>query len=219
MGLDRVVPAMGANFGDLDNDGYLDMYLGTGTPSLAALMPNIMLRNDQGRRFLDVTEATGTGHLQKGHAIAFTDLDNDGNQDVILNVGGAVRGDRYDEAVFSNPGGYGNNWVSLRLVGVKTNRAAIGARIRLTLDGVTEGSALRYREVTSGGSFGASSLVQHIGLGKATRIATCEIYWPVSRTTQTFHDLPMNRFLEIRELDTAWRDRKLPRFALARHTP
>ena len=69
VGLDRVVPAMGANFGDLDNDGYLDMYLGTGTPSLAALMPNIMLKNDGGRRFLDVTEATGTGHLQKGHAL------------------------------------------------------------------------------------------------------------------------------------------------------
>jgi hypothetical protein len=219
VGLDRVVPAMGANFGDLDNDGYLDMYLGTGTPSLAALMPNIMLKNDLGRRFLDVTEATGTGHLQKGHGVAFTDLDDDGNEEVILNVGGAVPGDRYDEAVFLNPGGYGNNWVSLRLVGVKTNRAAIGARIRLTLSGVGEGSALRYREVTSGGSFGASSLAQHIGLGKATRIATCEVYWPASRTTQTFHDLPMNRFLEIREGDPSWRDRKLPRFALARRAP
>jgi hypothetical protein len=219
VGLDRVVPAMGANFGDLDNDGYLDMYLGTGTPSLAALMPNIMLKNDLGRRFLDVTEVTGTGHLQKGHGVAFADLDDDGNEEVILNVGGAVPGDRYDEAVFLNPGGNGNNWVSLRLVGVKSNRAAIGARIRLTLAGGSEGSALRYREVTSGGSFGASSLAQHIGLGKATRIATCEIYWPASRTTQTFADLPLNRFLEIREGDSSWRDRKLPRFALARRAP
>lgn len=66
------------------------------------------------------------------------------------------------------------------------------------------------------GSFGASSLAQHIGLGKATRIATCEIYWPASRTTLTFHDLHINRFLEIREGDPAWRDRKLPRFALSR---
>jgi hypothetical protein len=214
LGLDRVVPAMGANFGDLDDDGYLDMYLGTGTPSLAALLPNIMLKNDGGRRFLDVTEATGTGHLQKGHGVAFTDLDNDGYEEVVLNVGGAVPGDRYDDAVFLNPASFSNNWVSLKLVGVKTNRAAIGARIRLTLAGVADGPALRYREVTSGGSFGASSLAQHIGLGKATRIETLEIYWPASRTTQTFHGVPINRFLEIREGDPAWRERKLPRFKL-----
>ena len=99
------------------------MYLGTGTPSLAALMPNIMLKNDGGRRFLDVTDATGTGHLQKGHAIAFTDLDNDGARSH-RNVGGAVPGDRYDDAVFPDPGGYGHNWISLKLVGVKTNRVA-----------------------------------------------------------------------------------------------
>ena len=72
---------MGANFGDLDNDGFLDVYLGTGTPSLAALMPNFMLKNDAGRRFPDVTEATGTGHLQKGHGVAFADFDNDGDQE------------------------------------------------------------------------------------------------------------------------------------------
>ena len=139
VGLARVVPAMGANFGDLDNDGFLDMYLGTGTPSFGALMPNIMLKNDAGKRFLDVTEATGTGHLQKGHGVAFADLDNDGDEDVVLNVGGAVPGDRYEDALFENPGG-ANNWVSLKLVGVKTNRAALGAKITLRLRGAGAGS-------------------------------------------------------------------------------
>ena len=95
---------MGSNFGDLDNDGFLDMYLGTGTPSFAALMPNIMLKNDGGRRFLDVTDATGTGHLQKGHGVAFADLDNDGDEDVVLNSGGAVPGDRYDDVAVPEPG-------------------------------------------------------------------------------------------------------------------
>ncbi len=182
VGLDRVVPAMGANFGDLDNDGYLDMYLGTGTPSFGALMPNVMLKNVGGTRFVDVTEATGTGHLQKGHGIAFVDIDNDGDEDVILNNGGAVPGDNYGEALYENPGaGAGNHWISVKLVGVRTNRPAIGAKIRVHLAGAVEGSPLRYREVTSGGSFGANSFTQHIGLGKAT-IESLEIEWPTSKT-------------------------------------
>jgi hypothetical protein len=218
-GLARVVPTMGTNFGDLDNDGFLDMYLGTGAPSYGALMPNIMLKNDRGRRFLDVTEATGTGHLQKGHGIAFADLDDDGDEDVVLNVGGAVPGDSYDEVLFENPGGYGNNWISLELVGVKTNRAAIGTRITLRLSGAGEGSAERYREVTSGGSFGSSSLVQHIGVGRARTIDSLEVFWPVSRTTQAFHDVPVNRFLQIRELDDAWHERNPPRVTFARRAP
>ena len=56
---------MGANFGDLDNDGFLDFYLGTGAPSYAALMPNVMFRSREGRAFVDVTTATGTLLLLK----------------------------------------------------------------------------------------------------------------------------------------------------------
>jgi VCBS repeat protein/ASPIC/UnbV protein len=197
VGLDWVIPAMGANFGDLDNDGFLDVYLGTGTPSLAALVPNIMFRNDAGKRFLDVTEATGTGHLQKGHGVAFADVDDDGDEDVVLNVGGSFPGDSYDEALFQNPGGSGNNWISIRLSGVKTNRAAIGAQITIRSKG--DGSKLRYREVSSGGSFGAQSLTQHVGLGRATSIESVEIYWPASRTRQVIRDVPLNSSIEIRE--------------------
>jgi hypothetical protein len=198
--LARIVPAMGSNFGDLDNDGYLDMYLGTGTPSFAALVPNIMLRNDQGRRFQDVTAATGTGHLQKGHGVAFADLDNDGDEDVVINLGGAVPGDNYADALFENPGaGKGNNWISLRLVGTQSNRAAIGAKIRVTLQGKVEGSNLRYREVSSGGSFGNNSLMQHIGLGPAS-VESIEITWPrKGAKRQVLHGVPVNAFLEVTE--------------------
>jgi hypothetical protein len=198
---------MGANFGDLDNDGFLDVYLGTGTPSLAALVPNIMLKNDAGKRFLDVTEVTGTGHLQKGHGVAFSDVDDDGDEDVVLNVGGSFPGDSYDEALFQNPGGSGNNWLKVRLVGVKTNRAAIGAQITIRPKGGRDGGALRYREVVSGGSFGASSLVQHVGLGRAASIESLEIFWPVSRTRQVFHDVPVNSSIEVRELSATFIDR------------
>jgi hypothetical protein len=80
--LDRVILTMGANFGDLDNDGWLDVYLGTGDSTYQALLPNRMFRNDVGVRFEDVTTAGDFGHLQKGHAIAFADLRRNGFEDV-----------------------------------------------------------------------------------------------------------------------------------------
>ena len=214
VGLDRAVPSMGSNFGDLDNDGFLDMYLGTGSPSYAALLPNLMLRNDGGRRFVDVTAATGTGHLQKGHGVAFADLDNDGDQDVVMNVGGAVPGDHYEEALFRNPGGYDHHWIAVRLIGKTSNRAAIGAKITVTLPG----GDLRYREVTTGGSFGASSFTQHIGLADADRIETLRIVWPASRITQTFRNVPVDRLIEIGEPDDDWREFERPRFNIGEPT-
>jgi hypothetical protein len=196
--LDRVVPTMGSGFGDLNNDGFLDMYLGTGTPSFGSLMPNIMLLNDQGRRFLDVTTATGTGHLQKGHGVAFVDIDNDGDEDVVLNNGGAVPGDDFDEALYENPG-TPNHWISLSLVGVKSNKSAIGATVAVTLPDASSGSALRYRQVTSGSSFGNNPLVQHIGIGRATRVVSVEIFWPVTGARQVFRTVPIDTFLRATE--------------------
>ena len=192
--LDRVVPAMGANFGDIDNDGYLYFYLGTGAPSYAALMPNFLFRNHDGKYFVDVTAATGTGHLQKGHGVAFADLDDDGQVDIFENIGGFVPGDAYYRALFKNPG-HEANWIRVKLVGVKTNRAAIGAKVTVTLD---DGS-IRYREVTTGGSFGASPFAQHIGLGKGRTVKTLEIWWPASNTHQTLRDVPVNREIVIKE--------------------
>ena len=72
-GLDRILLVMGSNFGDIDNDGYLDIYLGTGQPAYFYVVPNVMLKNVEGKRFEDVTTSTGTGHLQKGHGISFAD--------------------------------------------------------------------------------------------------------------------------------------------------
>jgi len=204
VGLDRAVAVMGSNFGDLDNDGYLDFYLGTGTPSYAALMPNLMFRNHDGKRFVDVTTSTGTGHLQKGHGVAFADIDNDGDEDVYANIGGAVPGDKYNKVLFENPG-QGNRWLSIKLVGVKTNRAAIGAKITVKL---ADGS-IRYREVSSGGSFGASPLAQHIGVGKAAKIASVEVYWPASKTRQVFTDVAVDQTIEVKELDTTYAKRAI----------
>ena len=89
-GLTRLQLPMGSNFGDLDHDGYLDFYLGTGYPDYEAVMPNVLYRNLAGRRFVDVSLAAGFGHLQKGHAVAFADLDGDGDLDVFEQMGGAL---------------------------------------------------------------------------------------------------------------------------------
>lgn len=213
VGLNRVVPAMGANFGDLDNDGFLDLYLGTGAPSFAALMPNFAFRNQSGKRFADVTSATGTGHLQKGHGVAFGDIDNDGDEDIYVNVGGFVPGDFYNKVLFANPA-QGNNWISIKLTGEKTNRAAIGAKIKLVLTDANGQRSVLYHEVTSGGSFGASSLRQEIGLGRARQIDTMEIWWPASNTRQTFRNIKINQFIEVRELEADYRTQPQRTFAI-----
>ena len=198
VGLDRVFMPMGSNFGDIDNDGFLDIYLGTGNPTLASLLPNVMLHNKEGKFFTDVTAATGTGELHKGHGVAFADIDNDGDEDLITEIGGAEPGDSHAFRLFENPGN-GNDWISLRLVGVKTNRSAIGARIKVTVENEGHGTRSIYRTVGSGGSFGASPLQQHVGLGKSARILNIEIWWPTSNTRQEFPNVGKNQWLEIKE--------------------
>ncbi len=189
--LDRTILAMGANFGDLDNDGFLDFYAATGTPDLRAIIPNLMYRNDGGKSFQDVTTSGGFGNIQKGHGVAFGDLDNDGDQDIYTDMGGAHTGDVYPNLVFENPG-HGNHWITLKLQGIKTNRSAIGARIRVRVE--TAGADRDIHAVVStGGSFGSSSLQQEIGLGKATSIRFIEVTWPVTGETRILEGLAMDR--------------------------
>lgn len=196
-GLRRVFVAMGSNFGDVDNDGYLDLYLGTGTPDMRMLIPNRLMRNDRGKRFQDVTTSAGVGHLQKGHGVSFADLDNDGDQDIYQVMGGAFSGDIYPNVLFENPG-YGAHWVTLSLRGTKTNRMGIGARIKLTVgDGKT--SRQIHRVVGSGGSFGCSPLRQEIGLGRAALITSLQVTWPVSGRTSVFKNVAADAFYRIEE--------------------
>lgn len=201
-GLDFVFSAMGSNFGDVDNDGFLDMYLGTGDPDISTLVPNRMFQNLDGRRFAEITASAGMGSLQKGHGTAFGDWDRDGNVDVFIEMGGALPGDRYHNILFQNPG-HENNWLTVKLLGEKSNRAAIGARIKV----VTAGPQPReiHRHISSGSSFGANPLQQTIGLGKPDGVALLEIHWPTSGTTQTFQDLKPNQAVEIRELSNELR--------------
>ncbi len=212
--LDRAMLVMGAGFGDLDNDGFLDVYLGTGESGFQALLPNRMFRNDHGIAFQDITTSGGFGHLQKGHGIAFGDLGNNGHEDVFEEMGGAFPGDTYTCVLYRNPGNR-NHWITLELEGVRANRAAIGARIDVTLAEAT-GKRHVVRTVGFGSSFGDSPLRQHIGLAQAQAVQTVEVRWPGSGTVQRFNGaaLGVDRMWHLREGDAVPREVKLKSFRI-----
>ncbi len=187
---------MGANFGDIDGDGFLDICLATGDPEFETLMPNVMLRNDRGIRFRDVTVASGFGHLQKGHGVAFADFDHDGDQDIYNQLGGFYLGDAYHNALFLNAGG-NHHFVLIELVGIRSNRQGVGARIKVELKGASQD--VLHRAVGSVSSFGGSPLRQEIGLGTATGIKRITVIWPASGTVQQFDNVPIDEMIRITE--------------------
>jgi hypothetical protein len=211
MGLNKLTYAMGANFGDIDNDGYLDFYLGTGNRLFESLIPNKLFKNIDGKRFIDVTSSARVGSLQKGHAVSFADLNNDGNEDIFIHLGGAYTGDAYESALYINPGQGNNHWINILLEGTISNRAAIGARIKVTFksDGVERSV---YRDVNSGGSFGSNPLKQHIGIAQAKSIENIEIKWPTSGITQQFKNVAIDQNIKIKEGNNSITSFKLVKF-------
>lgn len=204
--LNRVPLVMGANFGDLDNDGYPDCYLGTGEPDFRALLPNRMFRNHSGRVFQDVTTSGGFGHLQKSHAVSWADFDNDGDQDIYAVMGGAYEGDASRNVLFLNPG-QGNDFLSLKLEGTRSNRSAIGARVRIMIS-AAGGRRSIYHTVGTGGSFGSNSIQVDSGLGASAVVEDVEVRWP-SGLVQNAGPLAKNAFWSLREGET--KPKRLPR--------
>jgi hypothetical protein len=208
VGLNKVAFAMGSNFGDIDNDGFLDIYLGTGNPQYQSLVPNKMFRNINGEKFMDITNEARVGNLQKGHGVSFADLDNDGDADIYVEMGGAYGGDAYQNSLYINPGQNNNNWINILLEGTVSNRAGIGARIKVT---VRDKANLRsiFRDVNSGGSFGSNPLIQHIGIGAAEKIESVEISWPGIKAKQELKNLPVNENLKIKQGSKSFTSSKL----------
>lgn len=214
VGLDRIILPMGANFGDLDNDGWLDAYFGTGMPDMRTLLPNRMVRNDGGRSFLDITTSGGFGTLQKGHGISFGDIDQDGDQDIYHVLGAAFEGDIYENVLLENPG-HGNHWLTIELEGVECHRDAIGARIHLQTQQADHTTRDIHVTVGHGGSFGSSPLRQEIGLGKAARIDFAEITWPGSTVAQRVDGLSLDRAYHLRQGDAEATPVQRPSFDLS----
>jgi hypothetical protein len=197
-GLGRPLPAMSANCGDVDNDGFLDLDLGIGWMSFSGLAPDRLFHNEAGRRFADATESAGTGHLQKGHGISFADYDDDGDLDIFVVLGGGYPGDKGYTALFQNPGN-ARHWLKVKLIGNRTNRAAIGAKLQVDLEAEDGTTRSIHRTIGNNGSFGGNSLVELVGLGDSAAIEQLTVTWPTSHTTQTFRDLPADRSIEITE--------------------
>ena len=189
---------MGANFGDLDNDGFLDFYIGTGAPDLNTLVPNRMFRNADGRVFQDVTTSGGFGHLQKGHGIAFGDLDNDGDQDIFEVIGGWFTRRHLPERAVSE------SRPRQPLDHDRPGRHAIESHgARRAPEGRRRDAGARATSIRSArpAAAMASSMQHEIGLGDATSIEAIEVTWPATGTTQVFTNVGMNQFVGIREGD------------------
>lgn len=199
VGLDQPITTMGCNFGDLDNNGFLDFYLATGDPSFFSIVPNRVYLNQEGKKFEDITYTSGFGHIQKGHAIGFGDLDMDGDQDIYAVMGGAFEGDVFANILYENPIGNKNSWINIILEGSLSNRSAIGAKIIITF---TDNGKERkvYHLVGIDASFGGNSIMAEIGLGSAESIKHIEIQWPNKERTKTqLQNIAVNQIIKVWE--------------------
>ena len=158
LGLTGCWGTMSGSFGDFNNDGYLDLVLGNGSPKLDRLDPLVLLEND-GKKFRNTTFAAGLPFTGKSHGANLADLFGDGRLSVIVGAGGAYPGDLLTTSVYC-PKTLPGNYLNVRLVGVTSNRSAIGARVSVEAGGKTQ-----YREVSGGSNFGCMPLEQHFGLG------------------------------------------------------
>ncbi len=198
IGLNGCFGTMSGNAADFNNDGYLDVVLGNGSPKMDRLEPMTVLQND-GQKFHNITFSAGFPVLGKSHGINMADLFGDGRMSILVAAGGAYPGDLLTTAVYY-PKKLAGNYLNLRLKGTRSNRSAIGARVS-----IEAGGRRQMREVTGGTNFGCLPLEQHFGLAETTVIDFLEIRWP-SGLEQIFEGLPVNRTLEFTEGLGTWED-------------
>jgi hypothetical protein len=192
----------GVRFMDYDNDGWKDLFLVQShvmdtiqvlEPHLRYREPPLLLWNDRGKTFVDVSARSGEVFQQSWAArgLAIGDIDNDGKLDVVVteNDGPAW--------ILHNETPTHNHWITFKLVGVKSNRDGIGAQIKITTAGCDQ-----YATVTTAGSYQSSSDKRvHFGLGSAKAVTEAEIRWP-SGIRQVLKNLPADQILTVTEADS-----------------
>ena len=199
LGVDGCWGTMSGNFGDFNNDGYLDLLLGNGGPRMDRIEPSVILENDGNGKFHNVTFAAGLPFTGKGHGANMADLAGDGRLCLIMASGGFYPADLLTASVF-RPKSLPGNYLNVRLVGTRSNRNAIGARLKLNAAGRSQ-----HRLVSGGSGFGCLPYEQHFGLGKTDRVDSLEIVWP-GCLKQQIQDLPINNTVRIVEGVAGWEE-------------
>ena len=194
----------GAGLVDFDNDGWRDVLIVTGSvyPEVEKIFkeyphrgPRLLYQNLGNGRFRDVTQLMGPAILspKSSRGSAFGDFDNDGDVDVlVMNMNEApllLRNEYFSKSTRGS-----NNWLMLNLVGTKSNRSAIGARVALK-----NGAQLQFQEVTSQSSYYSHNDHRlHFGLGQNKQADSIEILWP-SGDREVLNNVPANRIVNIKE--------------------
>jgi hypothetical protein len=196
----RQVLSFGGGFFDFDNDGWQDLFIANGhvypevervSTEVRYKQINSLFRNDTKGKFIEVTKDSGPGFAipYAGRGAAFADFDNDGNLDIVV----ANNGD--PPLLLRNQGNPRYHFANFKLVGTRSNRDAMGARIQLRAGGVSQ-----IREITGAGSYlSQSDLRAHFGLGQSERAESVEVSWPGGGRRQTFRDVSVDKFYLITE--------------------
>lgn len=192
------VLSFGGGFFDYDNDGWLDLFIANGHvyPEIEQASPgthykqiNSLFHNEGNGQFRETSKLAGIASQppRAGRGVAFVDFDNDGFVDIAVANNG-------DPPVLLHNGGNSNHFLNFKLVGGRSNRDALGARIRVLVAGLSQ-----IREIAGGGSYlSQSDLRANFGMGKSTRAERVEIRWP-SGKSQVFHDVETDKFYLIEE--------------------
>ena len=191
---------------DVNDDGWRDLVIANGHvyPEIEQVSPgthykqvNSLFHNEYGKKFSEVGALAGIATLppHAGRGVVFADFDNDGFTDILVANNG-------DPPLLLRNGGNSNHFLNLKLIGVKSNRDAIGARVRVTSGGISQ-----IREITGGGSYlSQNDLRANFGLGNARNVEMVEIKWPrPSSTVERFTGLPIDRYITIVEGEGKWK--------------
>ena len=201
LGVNRKHVGFGVGFFDYDNDGWPDIFMANGHVYAQIANhdlhvkyeePKLLYRNLGTGRFEDVSTRSGDAIRAENVArgCAFGDFDNDGDVDVIVNnLDGPP-------TLLRNDGGSGHGSIQVKCVGTRSNRSAIGARVRVSV-----GDHTQVAEVMSGSSYYSQSDFRlHFGIGRARTVDLVEVTWP-SGGTETLRALPANHLFVIREAE------------------